>query len=101
MPDPRTQALEIRPLMLSKILEVDWADGYTSRSTFEALRVSCPCADCKGHRPEEAKVITGKAGIGVTDVQPVGNYAIKLFFDDGHHTGIYTWDFLRNLGDKG
>lgn len=97
MADKRTQPLEIRPLMVSKIMEVDWADGHTSRYTFEQLRVDCPCADCKGHTPDQAKVITGKEGIGITNIEPVGNYAVKLHFEDGHNTGIFSWDYLRRI----
>ena len=89
--------VEIRPLLQSKILEVDWADGHRSDYSFELLRVECPCAACKGHSPAEAKIITGKENIGITAVEPVGNYAIKLFFDDGHSTGIYSWDWLRRM----
>ena len=97
MADKRTQPLEIRPLMVSKVMEVDWADGHTSRYTFEQLRVDCPCADCKGHSPDQAKVITGKEGIGITNIEPVGNYAVKLDFEDGHNTGIFSWDYLRRI----
>lgn len=97
MADKRTQPLEIRPLMVSKVMEVDWADGHTSRYTFEQLRVDCPCADCKGHTPDQAKVITGKEGIGITNIEPVGNYAVKLDFEDGHNTGIFSWDYLRRI----
>lgn len=99
--DKRFQPLEIRPLMVSKVMEVDWADGHTSRYSFERLRVECPCADCKGHSPEQAKVITGKEGIGITNIEPVGNYAVKLYFEDGHNTGIYSWEYLRHLEEKG
>ncbi len=97
MSDTHTQPLEIRPLMKSRVLEVDWADGHTSRITFEHLRVECPCAECKGHTPAEAKVITGKEDVTITDIQPVGNYAVQIWFDDGHGTGIYSWPYLRHL----
>ncbi|MEY2333865.1 DUF971 domain-containing protein [Acidithiobacillus ferrianus] len=99
MPDPRTQPLEIRPLMISRILEVDWADGHTSRLTFERLRVECPCAECKGHTPDQARVIIGKEAVSLVEVAPVGNYAVQLHFSDGHNTGIFTWEYLRLLGD--
>ncbi len=94
-----TQPLEIRPLMVSRVMEIDWPDGHTSRLSFEQLRVECPCAECKGHTPEEARIITGKEDVGLADIQPVGNYAVQLHFTDGHGTGIYTWEYLRHLGN--
>lgn len=100
MSEPRTQPLEIRPLMVSRIMEVDWADGHTSRLTFEYLRVECPCAECKGHTPDQAQVITGKEDVRVVDVAPVGNYAVQLHFSDGHNTGIFTWEYLRMLDNE-
>ncbi|MHB8249010.1 MAG: gamma-butyrobetaine hydroxylase family protein [Acidithiobacillus sp.] len=100
MSDARTQPLEIRPLMISRILEVDWADGHTGRVSFEHLRVECPCAECKGHSPTEARTITGKEDVSISDVQPVGNYAIQIQFSDGHNTGIYTWEYLRFLDEE-
>ena len=100
MSEPRTQPLEIRPLMVSRIMEVDWADGHTSRLTFEYLRVECPCAECKGHTPDQAQVITGKEDVRIVDVAPVGNYAVQLHFSDGHNTGIFTWEYLRMLDNE-
>jgi DUF971 family protein len=95
--DPRVQPVEIRPHTQSKHLEIEWADGHVSDLTYEYLRVECPCADCKGHTPDQAKTITGKEDVDITDFQPVGHYAIQLTFDDGHNTGIFTWDYLRRL----
>ena len=100
MSEPRTQPLEIRPLMISRIMEVDWADGNTSRLTFEHLRVECPCAECKGHTPDQAQVIIGKEDVNIVDVAPVGNYAVQLHFSDGHNTGIFTWEYLRMLDNE-
>ena len=100
MSELRTQPLEIRPLMISRIMEVDWTDGHTSRLTFEHLRVECPCAECKGHTPDQAQVITGKEDVSIVDVAPVGNYAVQLHFSDGHNTGIFTWEYLRMLDNE-
>jgi DUF971 family protein len=86
--------------MVSRIMEVDWADGHTSRLTFEYLRVECPCAECKGHTPDQAQVITGKEDVRIVDVAPVGNYAVQLHFSDGHNTGIFTWGYLRMLDNE-
>lgn len=98
MADNSPRPVEIRPHTVSKILEIEWDDGEVSKLTYEHLRVECPCADCKGHGPGQEKTITGKKDIDILDFQPVGNYAIQLQFDDGHDTGIYTWDYLRRLG---
>jgi DUF971 family protein len=92
-----SQPLEIHPLMRSKVMEIAWSDGHTSRLSFELLRVECPCAECKGHTPDQAQEITGKEDIDLVDIQPVGNYAVQLHFSDGHGTGIYTWEYLRRL----
>ncbi|MBU2843951.1 gamma-butyrobetaine hydroxylase-like domain-containing protein [Acidithiobacillus thiooxidans] len=97
MSDTHPQPLEIRPLMISRKMEIDWADGHTSVLSFEHLRVECPCAECKGHTPDEARVITGKEDVSIVDVLPVGNYAIQIHFSDGHSTGIFTWEYLRRL----
>lgn len=95
--DQRTQPVEIRPHTQSRILEIQWADGHTTKLTYEYLRVECPCADCKGHTPDQAKTITGKEDVDITQFEPVGLYALQLHFDDGHNTGLFTWDYLRRL----
>jgi len=83
-----------------KRLEVVWQDGAQSRFGYELLRVECPCADCKGHTPDQAQVITGKQDVGITDFIPVGNYAIQMVFDDGHDSGLFSWDYLRQLHER-
>lgn len=95
--DKTKTPVEIKPHTQSKVLEVEWADGHVSKYTYEYLRVECPCADCKGHTPDQAKTITGKEDVDITDFKPVGNYAIQLVFDDGHDTGLFSWDLLRRL----
>ncbi len=92
-----TKPVEIKPHTKSKVLEIDWADGHVTKLTYEYLRVECPCADCKGHTPDQAKTIAGKENVDITDFKPVGNYAIQPVFDDGHDTGIFSWDLLRRL----
>ncbi len=77
-------------------LEIDWDDDSSSSYDHEILRVQCPCADCRGHTPEQAKTITGKEDVRVTHIELVGNYAVRIEFDDGHHTGIYTFSQLRH-----
>ncbi len=95
--DPRLQPLKIRPHTQSRNLEIEWADGHVSTYTYTYLRVECPCAECKGHTPEQAREITGKEDIDIVHIQPVGHYALQLSFSDGHNTGIYSWNYLRRL----
>ena len=72
-------------------LEIDWNDGHTITYLYEDLRVLCPCADCCGYESYQAKLITGKENVKITHVELAGNYAVRLEFDDGHATGIYTF----------
>jgi DUF971 family protein len=64
----------------------------------EYLRVESPSAEVQGHNPNERKTVPGKRDVGIMEVNPVGNYAVRLVFDDLHSTGIYSWDFFRQLG---
>ncbi|HKJ83814.1 MAG TPA: DUF971 domain-containing protein [Mariprofundaceae bacterium] len=77
-------------------LEIDWDDGHHSVYSHEHLRVTCPCADCRGHTPDQAKVITGKENVRITSIEPVGHYALQIAFDDGHDTGLYEFSELRH-----
>jgi len=76
-------------------LEIDWSDAHRSVYSHESLRVNCPCAECRGHTPDQAKNITGKEKIHIVRIEPVGNYALKIAFDDGHETGLYNFTELR------
>ena len=80
-----------------RTLEVLFDDGETVRLTAELLRVESPSAEVQGHSPREKRIVTGKENVAIVDVQPIGNYAIKIVFDDGHDTGLYSWDYLRKL----
>jgi DUF971 family protein len=80
-----------------RILEVAFDDGCIFRLTAERLRVESPSAEVRGHSPSERKIVTGKANVLIVNIEQVGNYAVKLAFDDGHQTGIYSWDYLREL----
>jgi DUF971 family protein len=80
-----------------RILEVAFDDGAVVRLTAERLRVESPSAEVQGHSRSEKKIITGKENVAIVDIEPVGNYAIKIVFDDGHDTGLYTWEYLRQL----
>lgn len=81
-----------------KTLEVSFDSGETFRIPAELLRVESPSAEVQGHSPDQKQVIAGKRDVGIIDIEPVGNYAVKIAFDDLHDTGIYTWDLLYDMG---
>ena len=89
---------EIRVKSEEKVLEVDFDDGKSFRLTAELLRVESPSADVQGHGPDQKKTIPGRRHVGIMEVEPVGNYAVKIKFDDLHDTGIYSWDTLYDYG---
>jgi DUF971 family protein len=89
---------EIRLRRAEKCLEVDFDDGGHFSLPAEYLRVESPSAEVQGHGPNERKIIPGRRHVGIMSVDPVGNYAIRIVFDDLHDTGIYSWDYLRTLG---
>jgi DUF971 family protein len=80
-----------------RVLEVAFDDGRTIRLTAERLRVESPSAEVQGHSPSQKRTVTGKERVAIVGVEPIGNYAVKIIFDDGHDTGIYTWEYLRKL----
>ena len=82
----------------SRVVEVAWDDGTRYALPFEYLRVYSPSAEVRGHSGGEGKLELAKESVQVTSVEPVGVYAVRLHFDDGHDTGLYSWDYLRELG---
>jgi DUF971 family protein len=88
---------EIKYHKRSRELEVRFADGMNGRLSAEYLRVHSPSAEVKGHAAGEGILVTGKELVGITRIDPVGRYAVKLVFDDGHDTGLYTWAVLYEL----
>jgi DUF971 family protein len=90
--------LEIRLKKAEKRLEIDFDDGTTARLSAEYLRVESPSAEVQGHGPGQKTLVPGKASVGIKSLEPIGNYAIRIVFDDGHDTGIYSWAYLRELG---
>lgn len=82
----------------SRYLEISFATGETFELPCEYLRVYSQSAEVTGHRPEEAVLQIGKQNVNIDAITPVGNYAVKLEFDDGHDTGLYTWERLYDLG---
>jgi len=81
----------------SRELELRYEDGKVYRLPCELLRVYSPSAEVRGHGPGERRLQTGKKQVTISAIEPVGNYAIRLTFDDGHDTGIYAWDYLKDL----
>ena len=94
MPHPT----DIRLHRTSRVLEVAFDDGTCFKLPCEYLRVYSPSAEVRGHGPGQEVLQVGKENVNITAVEPVGNYAVKLYFDDGHNTGIYSWDWLYKLG---
>ena len=82
----------------SRILEVAFDDGERFRLPCEYLRVCSPSAEVRGHGPGQEVLQTGKKNVNIRSIEPVGNYAVKLVFSDGHDTGLYSWDYLYSLG---
>jgi DUF971 family protein len=82
----------------SRLLHVDFDDGQAFDLPFEYLRVHSPSAEVQGHGPGQGVLVTGKEQVGIRRVEPVGQYAVKLVFDDGHDSGLFTWKYLHELG---
>jgi len=82
----------------SRVLAVTFSDGTQFELPFEYLRVYSPSAEVRGHGPGQETLQIGKHNVNITKVEPVGNYAVRLIFDDGHDTGLYTWSYLYELG---
>jgi DUF971 family protein len=92
------QATEIRLQKKSRQLVVAFADGSRFELPFEYLRVYSPSAEVKGHGPGQEVLQIGKESVSISNIEPIGRYAIRLLFDDGHDTGLYTWEYLFELG---
>lgn len=92
---------EIRLSKDRRTLHVTFDDGSSHALAAELLRVESPSAEVQGHGPTQKKTIPGKREVEILKVEPVGHYAVKLTFDDMHDTGIFGWDYLRELGETG
>lgn len=84
----------------SRLLEITFAEGTTFNLPYELLRVYSPSAEVKGHGPGEEVLQVGKKNVGIKDVAPSGSYALQITFDDGHDSGIYSWEYLHRLGSQ-
>ncbi|WP_421724153.1 gamma-butyrobetaine hydroxylase-like domain-containing protein [Bauldia sp.] len=89
---------EIRLAKDKRSLRVQFDDGQAFSLPAEFLRVVSPSAEVQGHSPEQRKTVPGKIDVSVSAVEPVGNYAVRLVFSDGHDTGLYSWRYLRKIG---
>lgn len=89
---------DIRLHRQSRVLEIAFNDGKTFNLPCEYLRVYSPSAEVRGHGAGQEVLQVGKERVNIKAIEPVGNYAVKLVFDDGHQTGLYSWDLLYNLG---
>jgi len=96
MPNPTGLTLHNK----SRYLEISFDDGASFNIPYELLRVYSPSAEVKGHGPGQEVLQVGKRDVGMSDLEPVGNYAVKPTFTDGHNSGLYTWDYLYDLGAR-
>lgn len=92
--------VEIRLKTAEKLLEIDFDDGSHFRFPAELLRVESPSAEVQGHGPSQKQIVAGRRHVGILALEPVGNYAIRIKFDDLHDTGIFSWAYLYELGRK-
>lgn len=93
-----TPPTELKLHQTSRVLEVAFEEGVRFQLPCEYLRVFSPSAEVRGHGPDTATLVTGKEQVNITAIEPVGHYAVKLVFDDGHSTGLYSWNILYDLG---
>lgn len=91
--------VEIRLIRDKRALQIVFEGGGVAMLPAELLRVESPSAEVQGHGPGERKLVPGKRDVAVASIEPIGNYAIRLVFDDGHSTGIYGWTLLAALAD--
>lgn len=101
MADDGEWPVEVRLSPDGRTLTVGWADGRRDALSAELLRVESPSAEVQGHSADQKTIVAGKRNVAIRDVQEVGSYAVRLVFDDGHDTGIYTWRGLRDFGERG
>jgi DUF971 family protein len=91
---------EVKLHQASRVLELVFANGRHFRLPYEYLRVHSPSAEVRGHGPGQETLQTGKRDVTIASVEPVGHYALRPTFSDGHSTGIYSWDYLYDLGER-
>jgi len=92
--------VEVRLKKAEKLLEIDFDNGISFRYPAEYLRVESPSAEVQGHSASQKQLVAGRRHVGILSLEPVGNYAIRIGFDDLHDTGIFTWAYLYELGER-
>ena len=98
MRENKARPTDIKLHQKSRVLEIEFDDGRHFNFPCEYLRVYSPSAEVRGHGPGQEVLQLGKENVNIAQVEPVGTYAVCLHFDDGHNTGIYSWDWLHHLG---
>ena len=98
--DIRFRPVEIKYSKADKELTVTWDDGKTFVYPAEFLRVESPSAEVQGHGPDQRVTVPGRMHVGIMAIEPIGNYAVRIAFDDMHDTGIYSWPYLRKIGEE-
>jgi DUF971 family protein len=101
MSDDAEWPIELRLASDKRTLAVAWADGRRHSIAAELLRVESPSAEVQGHSLAQKTLVPGKRNVLIRAIQPVGSYAVRLVFDDGHDTGLFTWEALRRFGEAG
>lgn len=96
MTDPQPVSINLQKK--SRVLTISFDDGSVFNMSCEFLRIYSPSAEVRGHGPGQEVLQMGKEDVVINEIEPVGNYAVKLIFDDGHDTGIYSWSYLYELG---
>lgn len=97
MPKPTVRPTEIKLHQKSRVLELAFDDGGRYRLSCEYLRVYSPSAEVRGHGPGQEVLQIGKENVNIANIEPVGTYAVRLCFDDGHDSGLYSWEWLHHL----
>jgi DUF971 family protein len=98
--EPGPWPTELRVNRAEKLLIVTFDDGARFELPAELLRVESPSAEVRGHGPGQKTIVAGRRHVGIMDLEPVGNYAVRILFDDLHDTGMYSWDYLYHLGQN-
>lgn len=98
--ETRHWPVELRLKQAEKRLEIDFDDGRSFSLPAELLRVESPSAEVQGHGASQKQIVAGRRHVGIIALEPVGNYAIRIKFDDLHDTGIYSWQYLRELAEN-
>lgn len=92
--------VEIRHRTAERRLEIDFDTGENFSLSAELLRVESPSAEVQGHNPSQKQIVAGKRNVAIRALEPVGNYAVRIVFDDGHETGLFSWKYLFELGQR-